>query len=97
MICYIGYGRRASKYKKISTITIQKIIMTQNNNAATFYTSEEDELHQRLVNVLSNLISQDDLSEAGETVKKEKVKQLRLQRKLEKSKKTWKKFFYKLL
>lgn len=64
--------------------------MTQNNNAATFYTPEEDELHQRLVNALSNRINQDDLSEEQENLKKEEVRQLRLQRKLEKSKQTGK-------
>lgn len=88
LVCYIGYGSRASKYEKLSTITIQELIMTQNNNAATFYTPEENELHQRLVNVLFNLIDQDELSEKQEIIKREEVKQLRLQRKLEKSKQT---------
>lgn len=90
LVCYIGYGSRASKYEKLPTITIQELIMTQNNNAATFYTPEEDELHQRLVNALSNRINQDDLSEEQENLKKEEVRQLRLQRKLEKSKQTGK-------
>ena len=88
LVCYIGYGSRASKYEKLSTITIQELIMTQNNNATTFYTPEENELHQRLVNVLFNLIDQDELSEKQKIIKKEEVKQLRLQRKLEKSKQT---------
>lgn len=60
--------------------------MTENNNAATFYTPEEDELHQRLVNILSNRINQDDLLKEQENIKKEEVKHLRLQRKLEKRK-----------
>ncbi len=46
-----------------------------------------NELNERLVNVLSNRISQEDLEEK---VTKEEVKQLRLQRKLEKSKQTGK-------
>lgn len=89
LVCYIGYGSRASKYEKLPTITIQELIMTQNNNAATFYTPEE-ELHQRLVNAISNRINQDDLSEEQENIKKEEVRQLRLQRKLKKSKQTGK-------
>ena len=87
LICYIGYGSRAGKYEKLSKKTIQELIMTQNNNAATFYTPEEDELHQRLVNVLSNISNQGDLLEEQEKIKKEEVRQLRLQRRLEKSKK----------
>lgn len=88
LVCYNGYFSRASKYEKLDTITIQELIKTENNNAATFYTPEEDELHQRLVNALSNRINQDDLSEEQENIKKEEVRQLRLQRKLEKSKQT---------
>jgi hypothetical protein len=90
LVCYIGYGSRASKYENLSTITIQELINTQNNNAATFYTPEEDELHQRLVNALSSRTNQDELSEEQKKVKDEEVKQLRLQRKLEKSKQTGK-------
>ncbi len=90
LTCYIGYGSRASKDEELLTITIQELIRTQPNNAATFYTPEEDELHQRLVNVLSSRINQDDLSEEQEKVKKEEVRQLRLQRKLEKSRRTGK-------
>ncbi len=86
LVCYIGYGLRASKYEKLSTITIQELLMSK-NNVAYFYTKEENELHQRLVNVLANLIHQEDLLNEQEKVKKEKIQQLRLQRKLEKNKK----------
>lgn len=88
LVCYVGYGSRASKYEKLPTIAIQEFIMIQNNNDGTCYTPEEDELHQKLVNVLSNRINQDDLSEEQQKIKKEEVRQLRLQRKLEKSKQT---------
>ena len=44
-----------------------------------------NELNERLVNVLSNQINQDKLLEEQQ-IKNEKIKQLRLQRKLEKSK-----------
>lgn len=88
LVCYIGYGSRASKYEQLPTTTIQELIITHNNNAATFYTPEEDELHQKLVNTLYNLIDQDELIKEQKNTQKEKVKQLRLKRKLEKSKQT---------
>ena len=76
--CYVGYFSRASKKEKLDTVTIQDLILTLWNNAATFYTPEEDELHQRLVNAIASQVDQ-------ETVKQEEVKRLRLERKLEKS------------
>ena len=80
LICYIGYFSRTNNMKKLDTISIQELILTQNNNAATFYTPEETALHQRMVNAISSQIDR-------EKVRKEEVKQLRLQRKLEKSRK----------
>ena len=80
LICYIGYFSRTNKMKKLDTISIQELILTQNNNAATFYTPEETALHQRMVNAISSQIDQ-------EKVRKEEVKQLRLQRELDKSRK----------
>lgn len=77
--CYVGYFGRTSKNQKLNTISIQELILTQNNNAATFYTPEESELHQRLVDSLASQIDQDIL-------RKEEVKGLRLERKLQKSK-----------
>ena len=79
LICYIGYFSRTNKMKKLDTISIQDLILTQNNDAVTFYTPEETELHQRMINAISSQIDQEE-------VRKEEVKQLRLQRKLEKSK-----------
>ena len=79
LICYIGYFSRTNKMQKLDTISIQNLILTQNNNAATFYTPEETALHQRMVNALASQVDQDE-------VKKEEVKQLRLQRRLNKSK-----------
>lgn len=76
--CYVGYFSRASKKEKLDTILVQNLILTQNNDAATFYTPEEDELHQRLVNAIGSQVDQ-------EVVKQEEVKRLRLERKLEKS------------
>lgn len=76
--CYVGYFSRASKKEKLDTVTIQDLILTLWNNAATFYTPEEDELHQRLVNAIASQVDQ-------EVVKQEEVKRLRLEIKLEKS------------
>ncbi len=76
--CYVGYFSRASKKEKLDTISVQDLILTQNNDAATFYTPEEDELHQRLVNAIASQVDY-------ELVKQEEVRRLRLERKLEKS------------
>ena len=76
--CYVGYFSRTSKNEKVYTTTIQDLILTQNNNAATFYTPEEHELHQRIVNAIASQVDH-------EVVRQEEVKQLRLERKLEKS------------
>ncbi|MEE0699342.1 MAG: hypothetical protein U0M66_01955 [Bacilli bacterium] len=61
LVCYVGYGSRASKYEKLPTITMQELIMTQNNNSTSFYTPEENELHQKLVNALCNWANQNEL------------------------------------
>ena len=79
LICYIGYFSRTNKMKKLDTISIQDLILTQSNNAATFYIPEETALHQRMVNVLTSQVDQAE-------VRKEEVKQLRLQRRLNKNK-----------
>lgn len=79
LLCYIDYFHSVLVDKKVDTISIQDLILTQNNDAETFYTPEETELHQRLVNALSSQVNYEE-------VRKEQVKQLRLQRKIEKSK-----------
>lgn len=79
LICYVDYFYKILVDKEVKTISIQDLILTQNNNAVTFYTPEETKLHQRLVNTLFSQVN-------PEEVKKEQVKQLRLQRKLERSK-----------
>lgn len=78
LMCYVGYFSKIDKKDKLDMISIQDLILTQNNNAATFYTPEEHQLHQRLVNVLASQVDYN-------IVKQEEVKQLRLERKLEKS------------
>ena len=78
LVCYNGYFSRASKKEKVDTISIQELILTQNNNAATFYTPEEHDLHQRIVNAIASQVDH-------EVVRQEEVKRLRLERKIEKS------------
>ncbi len=70
--CYVDDFSRANKKEKDS---MQELIQSAHDDCVIKYTPEETELHQRMVNVLA---SQVDMEE---------VKQLRLQRKLEKSKK----------
>ena len=53
--CYLGYFSRTSRKEKLDTVSIQELILTEPNNAATFYTPEEDDLHQRLVAALNAL------------------------------------------
>ena len=76
--CYVNYFSRTSKYEKLSTTTIQDLIMFKD------YTPEEKELHQKLVNSISSLINQEELLKEQEKIKKEEVKKLRLQRKIKK-------------
>lgn len=78
LLCYEGYFSRANKEESMNTVSVRELIKDIDNDCVTKYTPEETALHQRLVNVLSNKIDQEEL-------KKEEVQQLRLQRKLNKS------------
>ena len=78
LLCYIGYFSRASQSEKMDTVSVAEILRTCYDDCVTKYTPEEMALHQRMVNVLASQIDQDE-------VRKEEVKQLRLQRRLEKS------------
>lgn len=78
LVCYVGYFSRASKNEKMDTVSVQEMIKTVHNNCVTKYTPEETELQQRLVNILASQVDQAE-------VKEEEVKQLRLQRRLNKS------------
>lgn len=86
LVCYVNYFSKSRKYEKLNTVTINELIKKQCNNAISFYTPEEDELHQRLVNAMSKKIDLEELAKEQEKLKKDEVIQLRLQRKLEKSK-----------
>lgn len=74
LVCYVNYFSRTSDKATPKTITLAEIFGFKHN-----YTEEEKALHQRLVNVLSDQINQDDLQ-------REEVKQKRIQRKIQKSK-----------
>ncbi len=76
--CLVGYFDRVSKRAPIKRTSVEKLLMYYRE-----YTPEENELHQRLVDVLGSQVN-------PEEVKKEEVKRLRLERKLEKSR-TYKK------
>lgn len=78
LVCFTNYGCRASKKEKLKTATIQELILI--TNKPNLYTPEEDELHQRLVNILTSQIDQD-------VVRQEEVKKLRIERSLKRSQK----------
>lgn len=73
--CYKNYFYQTKDYQKLDTITIRELLKETINKL----TEEETELHQRLVNTLNSQINPD-------TLRKEKVKKLRIERKLRKSK-----------
>lgn len=79
LVCYIGYFSRASQSEKMDMVSVADMLRTHHNDCVTKYTPEETALHQRMVNALASQVDQQE-------VRKEEVKQLRLQRRLEKSK-----------
>lgn len=74
--CYVGYYSRIRKDEKLDTVSIYELMLENSYK----YTPEEDALHQKLVNILATQIDQKEL-------KQQEIKRLRLERKLEKSKK----------
>lgn len=69
LVCYNGYFARTKKNDSLDTISIQDLILTQSNNALSFYTPKEDALHQRLVN---------SLTEQQKTLQKRRIEKPRL-------------------
>jgi len=78
--CYVGYFARTSDNEKFDTVSVKEMLKTVNNDCVTKYTPEETELYQRMVNAISSQVNHEE-------VKKEEVKQLRIERKLNKSRK----------
>ena len=54
--CYVNYFNSILGNEKINTITIQKVLSTQNCKTEAFNMPEEHELHKRLVNILSSKV-----------------------------------------
>ena len=79
LMCIVDYFLKTSKDQKMNTISIKKLIETKYNDSYNNSNKEKEELYQKMVNVLSSQIDQDEL-------RKEEVKKLRLERKLNKSK-----------
>lgn len=75
LVCYEGYFDRKTSTQTVSTVSLKRLLKLEGP-----YTKEERELYQRLVDSLA-------IKADFETEKKEKVKQLRLERRLEKSRK----------
>ena len=76
--CYVGYFSRTSDDEELDTVTVKEILKAANNNCITKYTPEEIALYQRMVNAISSQIDYEE-------VKKEEIKHLRLQKRLNKS------------
>ena len=77
--CYNDYFSVIDR-SNIGLVSIRELLRTIGDKPYSFYTKDENILHQRLVDVLSSNIDADKL-------KKEEVKQLRIQRRLNKNKK----------
>lgn len=75
LVCYENYFYKTKDYQRINTITIREILQKTLHQL----TDEERQLYQELVNILNEQIDFDDL-------RREEIKQLRLERKLRKSK-----------
>ena len=50
--CLVGYFSKVSKDEPLEKVSIQELILTLPNNTTSFYTEEENELHQRLIHSL---------------------------------------------
>lgn len=50
--CLVEYFSRVSKDEPLEKVSIQELILTLPNNTTSFYTEEENELHQRLIHSL---------------------------------------------
>lgn len=50
--CLVEYFSKVSKDEPLEKVSIQELILTLPNNTTSFYTEEENELHQRLIHSL---------------------------------------------
>ena len=51
--CYEDYFSRKTGYTPVSMVSIQELLLTEPHDSKKFYTPEETELHQRLVDAIS--------------------------------------------
>jgi len=84
LACYLNYFYKKES-EPLQTINLIDVIKDLNIN-----TPEEKELYQGLVNILSSQLDPEQLEEETKQLEKEKIDEIRLQRKLEKSN-NWKK------
>lgn len=76
--CYIGYFFSDRENNVLDVISICDLLIKQNNSSINHYTLEEILIYQRLVNLLSSQIDYDEVED-------EKIRKLRLERRLNKS------------
>lgn len=77
--CFVDYFARPSKNATLDTTSVFSLLESTSYDRDTKYTPEERVLQQRMVNALASQIDPEEL-------KREEVRELRLQRKLTKSK-----------
>ena len=82
--CYTNYFSRKNDSSKLDTMSIERFLQLKEINGKIFYTEEESALHQRLVNVINSQIPVEEIHVLEET-NEEKIKRLRIERKLEKA------------
>ena len=91
LTCLIKYFSRTSDHAKFDTITIEELIkeykfkIISEVKEQQLIQKKQSELLQKLVFLLSNQIDQSELEEMKEEKKRAEIKQLRLERKLEKN------------
>ena len=58
--CLVGYFSKVSKDEPLEKVSIQELILTLPSHTTSFYTEEENELHQRLIHSLKKSKSKKD-------------------------------------
>lgn len=61
--CYVDYFTKIDSDDIVNITTVRELILGQANNAATFYTSEENILHQKLVNIIASQVDQEKVKQ----------------------------------
>ncbi len=74
LICYKDYFNEVENRENLDTISVQELIIKQGDNIGSFYTEEENILHQRLVNLLMNQVNQCQLKKEEKKLVKSNLK-----------------------